>query len=337
VTRGADALLHAYQRAAGNGTQLRVAATDQAVRSALDAAGLDRLVSIHLSVEAAVGAAAPAGVIPLAPRSAGQQDDDQVSSRRPARQRAGPRGGPAAARITPAVAWGLVDGLSDGVVLTDGDGALVLANRRAEETFGYAHGRLAGRPVESLIPVRLRSGHVRYRAGYAKQPVARPMGARARLAGLRADGTTFPVRVSLSPVPTATGRMVMAVIRDITGEQPRADLAELARIAAAAAQARRGQELLDRVVTGLFQVGLSLQAAADLPHEAAMQQIADALGRLDEAIREIRDHVFVGQQHDRRPDPASGNGPGRDHGTVPPGGLDSGATGGREPPPRKPS
>jgi hypothetical protein len=44
--------------------------------------------------------------------------------------------------------------------------------------------------------------------------------ARARLAGLRKDGT-FPVRVSLSPVPTATGGLIMAAIRDITGEQTR--------------------------------------------------------------------------------------------------------------------
>jgi hypothetical protein len=162
---------------------------------------------------------------------------------------------------------------------------------------------------------------VRYRAGYAKQPTARPMGARARLAGLRADGTTFPVRVSLSPVPTATGRLVMAVIRDITGEQPRADLAELARLAAATEQAGQGQELLDRVVTGLFHVGLSLKAAADLPHDAAMQQIADALDLLDQTVGEIRDHVFAGQQqHDGQPDLVPGNGSGPDHGAAPPGG-----------------
>jgi len=306
---GADALLQAYQRAAGNGTQLRVAATAESVRSALDAAGLDRLVSIHPSVEAAAGAVAPAGVIPLTPRRASKQDDDQASSRRPAR-RAGPRDGPLAAGITPAVVWGLVDGLADGVVLADEDGVLVLANRRAEEMFGYGRGRLAGLPVESLIPARLRGGHVRFRAGYAKEPSARPMGVRARLAGLRPDGTTFPVRVSLSPVPTATGGLVMAVIRDITGEQPRADLAELARVAAVAEQVRRGQELLDRVVTGLFQVGLSLQDAADLPHEAAAQRIAGALGRLDETIGEIRDHVFAGQQPDGRPDLVPGNGSG---------------------------
>jgi hypothetical protein len=60
VISGADALLHAYQRASANGMQLRVAAADRGVRSALDAARLDGLVLLQPSVEAAAGAAAPA-------------------------------------------------------------------------------------------------------------------------------------------------------------------------------------------------------------------------------------------------------------------------------------
>ena len=36
----------------------------------------------------------------------------------------------------------------------------------------------------------------------------------AGLAGLRKDGSIFPVRISLSSVPTATGRFTLALIRD---------------------------------------------------------------------------------------------------------------------------
>ena len=106
------------------------------------------------------------------------------------------------------------------------------------------------------------------------------MGSRVRLAGQRRDGSTFPARVSLSPVVTATGRFILAVIRDITEDRPQADLAELAKMARAAANAddaRPGGELLSQVVDGLFRVGLSLQAATELPHEAAVQQIAELM------------------------------------------------------------
>jgi hypothetical protein len=84
----------------------------------------------------------------------------------------------------------------------------------------------------------------------------------------------------------------MAVIRDITENQPTADLADLARVAASAAQARRGQDLLDQVEEGLSRVGASLHAAAGLPRDQAVERIAAALGRLDDTIAEIRRYVF---------------------------------------------
>jgi anti-anti-sigma factor len=302
---GADALLRACQRASISGAQLRIAVAAQIVRRVLDVGGLDRLVSIYPSLEAAIAAGTP-GVIPLVPRP----DSGQASSRRAVRAAHRRRAAPArdrslTARITPAMLWGLVDALDDGVVLTDEDGVLVLANRRAEDMFGYRHGELIGEPVESLVPAGLRAAHISQRAGYAKEPVSRPMGPRARLAGRRKDGSTFPVRVGLSPVPTATGRFILAVIRDITEDKPRADLGELARAAAAAEQAHRGRELFGRVADGLLHVGVSLQAAIDLPHDVAVQRIADALRRLDDTIREIHDHVFAERDRDGPPDPAS--------------------------------
>ena len=55
----------------------------------------------------------------------------------------------------------------------------------------------------------------------------------------------------------------------------------------------RSGELLDVVVNDLFRVGLSLQAAIDLPAEATRQRIFEALGHLDDIIREIRDTIFT--------------------------------------------
>ena len=295
---GAAALSRAHQRALADGAQLRVAVTAPVVRQVLEASGLDRLVSIYPSAQAAIAARTP-DVIPLLPRLGPGPGEGRAGSRR--RRRAAPdRSG---AGITPAVLWGLVDALDDGVALSDEDGTLVLANRRAEDMFGYRPGELIGQPVESLVPAGLRAAHVTQRAGYAREPVARPMATRARLAGQRKDGSTFPARVSLSPVTTATGRFILAVIRDVTEDQRRADLADLAHAAAAADDARRGRELLGQVVDGLFRVGLSLQTAIDVTHEVAVQQIADALRTLDDTIREIHDHVFTAPGQDSPPDP----------------------------------
>jgi len=98
-------------------------------------------------------------------------------------------------------------------------------------------------------------------------------------------------------VATATGSFTLTVIRDVTEARRLADVADLARAAAAARQVARqahdGQELLDSVTNGLFNVGLSLQAAAGLPHDAASQGIAEALRHLDDTIRQIRDTAFT--------------------------------------------
>jgi PAS domain S-box-containing protein len=189
------------------------------------------------------------------------------------------------------VLWALVDALTDGVALVDGDGLLALANRRLAEMSGYEQAELVGLPVEALIPADLRPAHRGYRADYAQAPEARPMSTRAPLVGLRKDGATFPVEVSLSPVPTATGHLTLALIRSSTQTRQRADLVDLAR-AAAGEQEHRGQELLDRVVHNLFHVGLSLQAATSLPSDQVRRRITEALRHLNDTIRDIRDHVF---------------------------------------------
>jgi anti-anti-sigma factor len=295
---GADALVRAYQRATAHGTQLRMVVTAPVVRRVLGMNGLDRLVPVYPSLEAATAAAALAArPEPDGQSSAGAADGGQAEGGHPAAGRS--------AVASQAVLRNIIDALADGVALADEDGTLVLASRRLEAMFGYGRGELAGRPVDSLVPVDLRESHRQDRAGYARAPRSRPMGAGAPLVGLRADGTTFPVTVSLSPVPTATSHLVLAVVRDTTGP-PGGDLLDLARRAAAAEQADASRELLDRVVTSLFDVGVSLQAAASLPHHTARQRIIDALQRLDDTIHEIRDHMFAVFGHRGTPAPPGG-------------------------------
>jgi anti-anti-sigma factor len=276
---GADALVRAYQRASVSGTQLKIAATSPLVRRILTVSGLDRLVSVYPSLEAALAARRPQPA-PLA--RSGRANG----------------GRPGIAALAPAVLWSLIDALADGIILVTGDGTLALANRQAESMFGYQHGGRAGQPVEALVPDVLRAGHAVQRTAYQHDPTERDMSTRDRLVGLRADGTTFPIQVSLSPVPTTTGQLTLAVVRDLSHPAARADLATLAR-AIAAGQEAPEPEFLDRVTSGLYHVGLSLQAAESLSRQQAVRHIEAALGQLDDLIREIRDRVFT--RHSRPP------------------------------------
>ncbi len=102
------------------------------------------------------------------------------------------------------------------MVIVGPEGCIRLVNVQTERLFGYEREELLGRPVEVLVPARYRSQHPEHRAGYFKEVRARPMGAALDLFAVRKDGTEFPVEISLSPVKTAEGVLVMAAIRDIS-------------------------------------------------------------------------------------------------------------------------
>jgi anti-anti-sigma factor len=282
---GVDALIHAYHVAAVSNAELRLVVRAPAVDRLVSGAGLDRLVPVFRSVEAAA-ALGPGGYL---------TPDDSVLQAYPkqwaVRPRAGQANGSGPVELNAAVLRQLIDTLDDGIILADEDGTIVLASRRLAAMFGYEDGELTGQPVEALVPADLRGVHREDRTAYARDPVSRPMAGRTRLVGVRRDGATTPVIITLSPVPTANGHFILAVVRDATRAPRLDDLASLAR-AAASDHEKHSEELLDRIASSLFQVGVSLQAAADQPAHVARERITDALLRLDEVIHEIRDHVF---------------------------------------------
>lgn len=129
----------------------------------------------------------------------------------------------------------------DAVLVVDANGSIEIANPRAEELFGYEPGELPGRNVDILVPDDLAAGHRRHRDGYRAAPKIRAMGdLSSELLGRRADGTRFPVEISLSPVDTETGFKVLACVRDVTDRQ----LLET--------EARRVRNALDAVNEAVF-------------------------------------------------------------------------------------
>jgi PAS domain S-box-containing protein len=110
----------------------------------------------------------------------------------------------------------LFESAAEGIVVVDHSGAIVRANRRLAEMFGYPEGQLVGQPVEMLLPERLRAGHGGRRAEFLSAPRSRSMGVGLDLYGRRSDGVEFPVEISLSPIQTTEGQLVMALVTDIS-------------------------------------------------------------------------------------------------------------------------
>jgi PAS domain S-box-containing protein len=104
----------------------------------------------------------------------------------------------------------------DATVVVDADGTIVFANAQVEQTFGYRAGEIVGSSVETLLPERFRSAHPKHRERFATQPKPRPMGAGLALYGRHKEGHEFPLEISLSPVMTPAGPLVVASVRDAT-------------------------------------------------------------------------------------------------------------------------
>lgn len=104
----------------------------------------------------------------------------------------------------------------EGIMVFDDKGYVRALNPRAEEMFGYSESDLLGELVEKLIPTKHRSHHVGHREKYTKQPSRRSMGAGLDLEGLRNNGDTFPIEISLSYLKHEEQTWVVAFITDIS-------------------------------------------------------------------------------------------------------------------------
>ncbi len=102
------------------------------------------------------------------------------------------------------------------IVLVDSQGIIVDANNRAYSLFGYKPGGLLGKPVNWLLPERYRDAHEQHIEEYFRSPAVREMGIGMDLTARRADGSDFPVEISLSFYKEKDAVFALASIHDIT-------------------------------------------------------------------------------------------------------------------------
>lgn len=110
----------------------------------------------------------------------------------------------------------VLDTAPDAMLVVASDGKIVYANRQTGLLFGWSTADLLGRPLEVLIPERLRASHRAHVGRFFESPKSRPMGSGIELVGLHRSGRELAIEVSLSPVKTDDQPMVSAAIRDIS-------------------------------------------------------------------------------------------------------------------------
>ncbi len=110
----------------------------------------------------------------------------------------------------------LFENATEGIILTDKQARIVMANPAAERMFGYDKNELTGKTIETLIPDKLKPHHHELREGFYKHPSNRVMGHGRDLYGRKKNGSNMPVEVSLSHYRRDNDLYVIAFIVDIT-------------------------------------------------------------------------------------------------------------------------
>lgn len=111
----------------------------------------------------------------------------------------------------------IVESALDAIVSIDADNRIVEFNPAAEGIFGWRREQVLGRDMgEVLIPPGLREAHRQGLARHLHSPSAPRLGVRLELVALRADGTQFPIELTVTRTATEALPQFTAFIRDLT-------------------------------------------------------------------------------------------------------------------------
>ncbi|WP_207477997.1 ATP-binding protein [Arenibaculum pallidiluteum] len=108
------------------------------------------------------------------------------------------------------------DSVEDSIVTIDARGTIVGCNASAERMFGISAKDLLGRDVSTLMPEPFRSAHGGYLARFFATGEAKIIGKGREVEGIRADGSVFPLDLSVSETSFGGERRFVGVMRDIT-------------------------------------------------------------------------------------------------------------------------
>ena len=97
--------------------------------------------------------------------------------------------------------------------------AIETVNPAAEQMFGYAAGELVGRNINMLMPEPYRSQHDTYLAKYLATGRRQIIGIGREVAGLRKDGTTFPMHLSVGEFKIGEARYFTGTILDLSAQR----------------------------------------------------------------------------------------------------------------------
>ncbi len=204
----------------------------------------------------------------------------------------------------------ILDTVPDATVVINEQGLITSFSAAAVRQFGYREAEVLGRNVNILMPEPYRSEHDGYIQRYIETSEKRIIGIDRVVVGRRKDGSTFPMKLAVGEMTSATGRFFTGFIRDLTErEESEARLqeiqSELARLARLSELGEMASTLAHELNQPLAAIANYTQGCVRFLHsldDAAAGRIRDALEetakqslRAGAIIRHLREFVTRGE------------------------------------------
>jgi PAS domain S-box-containing protein len=116
----------------------------------------------------------------------------------------------------------ILDNIVDGLITIDRFGIVLSFNKAAETIFQYSADEVIGHNVNMLMPEPYHAQHDGYLQNYLNTGEAKIIGIGREVSGLRKNGSTFPMDLSVSKIAIDDQLMFAGLVRDIS-EQKQAE------------------------------------------------------------------------------------------------------------------
>jgi two-component system sensor kinase FixL len=204
----------------------------------------------------------------------------------------------------------ILDTVPDAMVVIDEKGIMQSFSAAAERLFGWTASETIGRNVDMLMPSPFREAHDGYIRRYLTTGERRIIGIGRVVVGLRRDGSTFPMELSVGEVKLTANRFFTGFVRDLSErQQTEARLqelqSELVHVSRLTAMGEMASGLAHELNQPLSAIANYLRGsvrlldkgdAADIPRlKDALDKAAAQALRAGDVIRRLRDFVGRGE------------------------------------------
>jgi two-component system, LuxR family, sensor kinase FixL len=203
----------------------------------------------------------------------------------------------------------------DAMVVIDEQGIILSFSAAAEKMFDYQETEVVGRNIKMLMPSPDRERHDQYLTNYLTTGKRKIIGIGRVTTGLRRDGSTFPMELSVGEAWLGERRIFTGFVRDLTERQETLlrlqDLqSELAHVGRVSEMGTLASSLAHELNQPLTAVATYCESARDLldsePDAEALAMVREALDeaaeqavRAGQIVRRLRDFMSNGEMERR--------------------------------------